>query len=47
MIEDCFEDDDDKDGVNALRTYSVKMRLMKKIPQKQLISIECMCFYIK
>jgi hypothetical protein len=38
IIEDCFEDPEDKgedgeDGVNATGTFSVKMRLKKEIPQ--------------
>jgi hypothetical protein len=33
IVEDCFQDDETNEGVNALGTYSVKMKLSKEIPQ--------------
>jgi hypothetical protein len=33
IVEDCFEDSESNEGVNALGTYSVKMKLTNEIPQ--------------
>jgi hypothetical protein len=33
IVEDCFEDPESNEGVNALSTYSVKMKILKEIPQ--------------
>jgi hypothetical protein len=33
IVEDCFEDSDIEEGVNAMGIYSVKMRLKMEIPQ--------------
>ena len=33
IVEDCFEDSESNEGINALGTYSVKMKLNKEIPQ--------------
>ena len=33
VVEDCFEDSDVEEGINATGIYSVKMKLKKEIPQ--------------
>jgi hypothetical protein len=33
VVEDCFEDSDVEEGINAMGIYSVKMKLKREIPQ--------------